>query len=112
MTCESNACRPLPHYQDGTCNSQAECALATQPSESVPDLMSGGLYDASEETLSVDMDIEEVDEGRDCPINRVRFTCHTIAPLLSGSQADERVHLSCNQQVKKHCTGNFQCINI
>ena len=58
-----NACRPLLHYQD---SSQAARARTTQLSESVPALMSGGLHDASEETLSVDMDIEEVNnEGSD-----------------------------------------------
>ena len=61
-----NACRPVLHYQDGTSSSQADRAHASHLSESVPALMSGGLHDTSEETLSVDMDIEEVDnEGSD-----------------------------------------------
>ena len=58
-----NACRPVLHYQDGTCSSQADGAHATQLSDSVLALTSGGLHDASEDTLSVDMDMEEVDNG-------------------------------------------------
>ena len=85
----------------GGCTSQAQ---HTAPlSEATPELMLGDTL--SDETLSIDMDMEE--QGLAHHTIYSWYVFYTYSTFSLGCQSDD-AHVACNQQVKRHCTSKFQ----